>query len=165
MADPAVISVLAVLHILTAISWLGGVIFFLSAVGPGVASFTPSARLEFLTKVGPKQVRFFAGAATGTIVFGLALLFAAFGSEYSTWPTSIEVGFGFGLNAYLIAIGVTVPTFQKVDRIAHQIIANPQGPPPPEFPKLLKRANMAALSGALLVLLTMIFMVGTAFPL
>ena len=164
LADPAVISVLAFLHVASAIAWLGGVVFFITTVGPGLRSFTPQASLEYLTKVGPRQVRFFLGAATATIVFGLALLFATFGSDYASWPASIEVGFGLGFVAYLIAVLVAVPTFIKIERIAHQIMGNPQAGPPPEFGKYLKRSNQAALSVAIILILTTIFMVGTAFP-
>ena len=162
MADQSVIAVLTFLHIVSAMGWLGGVLFFISAVGPGVRSFTPPASLEFLTKVGPKQLTFFAAAATSAIVFGLALLFATFGMDYASWPGYIEVGFSLGLIAYLIAVLVTIPTFKKVDKIAHQMMSGPPGPPPPEFPKLLKRANMAAMAVAVILLLTLAFMVSSA---
>jgi uncharacterized membrane protein len=163
LADQSVIAVLTFLHIVSAMGWLGGVTFFISAVSPGVRTFTPPASLEFLTKVGPKQIRFFAGAATATIIFGLGLLFATFGTDYASWPGYIEVGFSLGLLAYLIAILVTIPTFRKVERIARQMIGNPQaGPPPPEFGKYLKRANMAAMSVAFILLLALAFMVGSA---
>ena len=162
MADQSVIAVLTFLHIVTAMGWLGGVIFFLSAIGPGVRAFTPPALLEFLTKVGPKQVSFFAGVATGTIAFGLALLFAAFGTDYSSWPNYIEAGFGFGLIAYLIAVLVTIPTVRKLSGIARQLMSGPAGPPPPELSKLLKRANIATLAVALLLLLALVFMVSSA---
>jgi len=162
LVDQSVIAVLTFLHIVTAMGWLGGVVFFLSAVGPGVRAFTPPAMLEFLAKVGPKQIRFFAGTATGTIVFGLALLFAAFGTDYSSWPNYIEAGFGFGLLAYLVAIILTIPTIMKASRIALQVTNGPPGPPPPELPKLLKRGNMATMAVALLLLLALVFMVSSA---
>ena len=163
MADQSVIAVLTFLHIVSGMGWLGGAIFFLSAVSPGVKTFTPPASLEFLTKVGPKQVMFFAGAATATIIFGLGLLFATFGTDLSTWPMYIETGFGLGLIAYLIAILVTIPTFRKLDKIAHQMIANPQGgPPPPEFATYLKRSNMASIIVVLILLLALVFMVSSA---
>ena len=162
MVDQSVIAVLTFLHIVFAMGWLGGVMLFLSAVGPGARAFTPPAVLEFLTKIGPKQVRFFAGVATGTIVFGLALLFAVFGTDYSSWPNYIEAGFGFGLIAYLVAMLVTVPTFRRVERIARQLMSGPPGSPPPEFPKLLRRANMAAMAVALILLLALVFMVSSA---
>lgn len=165
MADLTVISVLAFLHIVSAVAWLGGVVFFLSAVSPGMAAFTPAARLEYLTKIGPKQIRFFAGASTATIIFGLLLLYSFFGSDYTEWPLSIEIGFGLGLIAYLVAIGVTIPTFRKMEKIAREMLANPQsGPPPPEFARLGDRSNLAAMTVAALLILTAIFMVVTAFP-
>jgi len=162
LADQSVIAVLTFLHIATAMGWFGGVIFFLSAVGPGVRAFTPTAQLEFLAKVGPKQIRFFTGVATGTIVFGLALLFAAFGSDYSSWPNYLQAGFGFGLIAYLVAILVTVPAIRKANGIARQVLNAPPGPPPPELPKLVRRANMATMAVALLLLLALAFMVSSA---
>lgn len=162
MADSTVIAVLTVLHVASAMGWLGGVMFFLSAVGPGIRSFSPSASLEFLTKVGPKQVRFFAGVSTAAIVFGLALLFAAFGMDYTAWPWYIEAGLGMGFVAYLLTVLVTVPTLRKIDRIARDIMGKPPGPPPPEFPRLLKRANMATMLTAAVLLLALVFMVSTS---
>lgn len=163
MADATVIAVLTFLHIASAIGWMGAVVFFLSVVGPSVRNFTPAASLEFLTKVGPRQVRYFQGVSTATIVFGLALLFAAFGTDYATWPGYIEVGFSMGFLAYLIAMLVTVPAFRKADKIAHQMMSNPQGgPPPPELARYLKRGNQAAVTVAILLLLALVFMVSSA---
>ena len=162
MADQSVIAVLTFLHIVSAMGWLGGVVFFLSAIGPGLRAFTPPASLEFLTKVGPRQIRFYVAVATSTIVFGLALLYTTFGADYSSWPSYIEAGFGLGLIAYLLAMLVTVPTFRRVDKIAHQMMSGPPGPPPPEFLKLLTRANRAAMAVAAILLLTLIFMVSSA---
>jgi len=162
LVDQSVIAVLTFLHIITAMGWLGGVAFFLSAIGPGVRAFTPPAMLEFLTKVGPKQIRFFAGTATGTIIFGVALLFAAFGTDYSSWPNYIEAGLGFGLLAYLIAIIVTIPAVRKASRIALQMSSEPPAPPPPELPMLIRRANMATIAVALLLILALVFMVSSA---
>jgi len=163
LADQSVVAILTFLHIVSAMGWLGGAIFFLSTISPGVKTFTPPASLEFLTKVGPRLVRFFVGAATATIIFGLGLLFAAFGTDLSTWPMYIETGFGLGLIAYLVALLVTVPTFNKLDKIAKQMIANPQGgPPPPEFATYLKRSNMASIIVVLILLLALVFMVSSA---
>ena len=162
----ALLTVLAFFHIAAAAGWFGALMFFLSALGPGVRTFTPAASLEFLTKVGPRQLRFFVGSATATIVFGLALVFDAFGSDLAAWPMSIETGMGLGLIAYLIALVVTVPAFRNADRVAHEMMSG-QGPPAPELAaKLggyLKRGNMAATAIGLLLVLTLVFMVGTAF--
>lgn len=163
MAPATVIAVLTFFHIMAAMGWLGGVIFFISAVSRGLKRFTPGASLEYLTKVGPEQIRFFIGTATGTIIFGLGLLFATFGDNYSNWPSYIEAGFTLGFVAYLIAMLVTVPTFRKVERLAKERMGNPTpGPPSPEFLKYLKRANQAAWAVALILTLALIFMVSSA---
>ncbi len=165
MVAAIVITVLAVLHILFAVGWLGAVIFFVSVIGPTLPKFSPPASLEFLAKVGPPQLRFFGVVATGTIVFGLALLFAAFGTDYTFWPTSIVIGFSLGFLAYLIAVLVTIPAFRKVDKLAHEMMTNPPtGPPPAEFVKTLNRGRLASALVGLILLLTFLFMVATAFP-
>jgi Na+(H+)/acetate symporter ActP len=74
LVAPIVITALAYLHVLAAMGWLGGAILFVSSIAPGLRSLSPTASLEFLAKVGPRSTRFFAGTATATIVFGLALL-------------------------------------------------------------------------------------------
>jgi hypothetical protein len=154
VADSTVVAALTFLHIASAMGWLGGAMLFLSAVGPGARTFTPPASLEFLTKVGLKLLRFFAGVSTATIAFGLALLFATFGADYAVWPWYIEVGLTMGLIAYLMALLVTIPTFRKLDKMAQEVMSKPPGPPIPDFPKLLKRANMAAM-----LVMTLVFMV------
>jgi hypothetical protein len=163
MADTILVA-LAFLHIVSAIAWLGGVAFFLSAVGPGLRSFSQPASLEYLTKVGPRQVRFFAGAATATVVFGFALLLYAFGLSPTAWPVSIEGGMALGFVAYLIAVLVTVPSFRKVEKMARQMMANPQGGPPPAgFALYLRRGNQAAMSVAVILVFATVLMVATAF--
>jgi uncharacterized membrane protein len=164
LADAAIVTALAFLHVASAIAWLGGVTFFLSAVAPGVRSLTPGARLEYLARVGPRQVRFFVGSASATIVFGLALLFALYGADYTAWPASIDVGFSLGLLAYLIAVLVTTPAFRKVEAFARQVMDSPQShPPPPELATYLKRGTIGAISVAVILALATLFMVGTAF--
>jgi hypothetical protein len=166
LADQIVISTLAFLHIVSAIAWFGGVVFFISSVAPGLRSLSPGARIEFSAKVGPRLIRFFVISATLTIVFGLSLLFEAFGGNTAAWPQSIEIGFSFGFLAYLVALVVTVPASRRLDKISQGLLNNPNaGPPPPEFAKNFKTLGRAAVLVAILLLLATIFMVGTAFPL
>jgi hypothetical protein len=165
MSMGIVITILAFLHIAAAVGWMGALVFFLSTIGPGVRTFTPAASLEFLTKVGPRQTRFFIGTATATIVFGLGLMFEYFGS--SAWPTSLEAGFVLGFLAYAIALGVTVPSFRNADKVARKIMST-QGPPPPELGAqlqgYLKKGNIAAIAVGILLVFALIFMVYTGFP-
>jgi uncharacterized membrane protein len=165
MVAASIITVFAFLHVLSAIAWLGAAIFFVSVVGPAVRRFTPAASLEFLVKVGPRASRFFGGTATATIIFGLVLLYLAFGTDYTLWPTTIVVGFALGLIAYLDAVLVAIPSLRKADHIAKGLAMNPQAsPPPPDFAKYLRRGTLGAASTAVILVLTTAFMVATGFP-
>ncbi len=152
------------MHVTSAIAWFGALIFFISVLGPAVRTFTPAASLEFLVKVGPRQLRFFAGTATATIIFGLALLFTSLGTDYTLWPTTIVAGFVLGLLAYLVALVVAIPAFRKADAIAKEFSKNPAGPPPPDLAKYLNRGRIGAASVLVILLLTTVFMVATGFP-
>ncbi|MDA4128948.1 MAG: hypothetical protein OK422_05800 [Thaumarchaeota archaeon] len=160
MVAPIIITVLAYLHIISAIGWLGGAVLFVSVVAPGLRSLSPTARLEFLSKIGPKATRFFAGTSTATIVFGLALLFS---SDVS--GTNINVGLTLGLIAYLVALVVAFPALTKADHLAKEALASGQaGPPSPELAKALKRGGLGVVVVVLLLVVTLMFMVASGFP-
>lgn len=115
--------------------------------------------MEFLAKVGPKSTQFFIGAATATVIFGLALFFSMAG-DFPGY--GIYAGATLGLLAYLGAMGVTVPAFIKADRLAKEMMTSGQaGPPPPEFTKALRRGGMGVTSVVVLLLLAVIFMVAS----
>jgi uncharacterized membrane protein len=155
-----IITTLAFLHVLSAMGWLGGATLFVSAVVPGTRSMSPTASLEFLAKVGPRSTRFFAGSATATIVFGLALLGVAPG----LMGISLMGGIGFGLIAYITAI-FTMVSFRKADNIAKERLASGQtGPPPPELTKALKRGGITVVLTVLLLIIALLFMIVTGFP-
>ena len=160
MVAAAIITVLAFLHVLSAMGWLGGATLFVSAVVPGTRSMSPAASLEFLAKVGPRSTRFFAGSATATIVFGLALL----GLVPGLMGTSLMGGVAFGLIAYVTAI-FTMISFRKADNIAKERLASGQtGPPPPELAKALKRGGITVVLTVLLLIIALMFMIVTGFP-
>src|SRR5207247_8055479 len=90
MVAPIVITILAYLHIISAMGWLGGAVLFVSVVGPGLRTLSPMARIEFLSKIGPGATRFFIGSSTATIIFGLGLLFSfpnGFDAPITSGPT------------------------------------------------------------------------------
>jgi hypothetical protein len=161
MVAPIVVTILAYLHIISAMGWLGGAVLFASVVAPGLRSLSPTARLEFLSKVVPRAIRFFIGSSTATIVFGLALLFS-FPGAYST---TIAAGLALGLIAYLDAILVTLPSLRKADHLANQMLASGQaGPPSPELAKVLKRGSLGSATVVVLLVITLMFMVTAGFP-
>ncbi|TLX93216.1 MAG: hypothetical protein E6K96_09720 [Thaumarchaeota archaeon] len=162
MVAPIVITILAYLHIISAMGWLGGAALFVSVVGPGLRSLSLTARLEFLSKIGPGATRFFIGSSTATIVFGLALLFSFPGASSATLTTGLAVG----LIAYLDAILVAIPSLRKADHLAKEMLASGQagGPPSPELAKALKRGGIGVATVVVLLVITLISMVTAGFP-
>lgn len=157
--DPLIITILTYLHVISAMGWLGGAVLFLSVIAPGLRALSPGASLEFLVKVGPKSTRFFIGAATSTIIFGLALFFALQG-DFPGY--GIYAGVTLGLLAYLTAMLGAVPAFSKADRLAKDMLSNPpSGPPPAEFTGALRRGGISLTIIVVLLLLAVIFMVAS----
>src|SRR5437667_4973489 len=166
MVAPIVITILAYLHIISAMGWLGGAALFVSVVGPGLRSLSLTARLEFLSKIGPGATRFFIGSSTATIVFGLALLFSFPGASSATLTTGLAVG----LIAYLDAILVAIPSLRKADHLAKEMLASGQagrqagGHPSPELAKALKRGGIGVATVVVLLVITLISMVTAGLP-
>ena len=67
--------ILAWLHVVSAICWLGGGIMFAFVVGPALSRLSPASSGEFLVKVVPRVVLFFQVLAGLTILFGVLLLY------------------------------------------------------------------------------------------
>jgi len=161
MVAPIVITILAYLHIISAMGWLGGAVLFVSVVGPGLRTLSPMARIEFLSKIGPGATRFFIGSSTATIIFGLGLLF----SFPNGFDATITAGLTLGLIAYLDAILVAIPSLRKADHLANEMLASGQaGPPSPELAKTLKRGGIGVATVVVLLVITLIFMVTAGFP-
>ncbi len=159
MADATLVTIVAYFHIISAVSWFGGALLFLSVIAPGMRSVSPQANLEFLAKVGRRATRFFAIVSTLTIIFGLTLLFVSGVND-----TPIYVGAALGLAAYLDAMLFTIPALNRADNLAEQALANPQaGPPPPELMANVKKGGMGVMTVVLILTVTLIFMVVSGF--
>lgn len=131
----------------------------MSVIAPGLWQVSAPSSLEFLAKVGPKATRFFIASATATLIFGVSLLYASGVTDYP-----IYIGALLGLVAYLDAILVTVPAFNKADRLAERMLANPQaGPPPPEFAAALRKGGLGVTLVVVLLSVTAVFMVVSGF--
>lgn len=155
------VTVLAFLHIAAAMGWMGGALLFVSAIAPGIRSVQSApATMEVLARIGPRAVRFFAGTATSTIIFGLALLAVLPGLA----TISLIGGVAFGLLAYITAI-LTFLSLRKASNIARRTLAGPPGThPPPAMVQTLRRGGLTNGITVLLLILALIFMVGTGFP-
>jgi hypothetical protein len=170
MVDPLIVTVLALLHIFFAIGWLGGGILFGFVISPALAQLSPPASGEFLKKVVPSVLRFFRIVPSLTILFGLLLLYAytngdlSIVSQTSSWGLKIALGMTTGLIALLLAEFLAIPSLQKAIRIVGQVPQPGSKGPPPELLAALNKARISSIAGVLLLILTLAFMVGAAFP-
>jgi uncharacterized membrane protein len=163
-------AILAWLHIISAIGWLGGGIMFALVVAPSVAKLSPPSSGEFFVKVVPKVATFFRIAALSTILFGLLLIYFGVSngdlgpySTSSTWGVSITIGFSFGFIAFLNSELVAVPPLQKAVKMIKEMQSSGHHQPPAELPKVLRRASLTANITVSLLIVTLIFMVAAGF--
>ncbi len=155
----AVVTVLAYLHIISAMGWLGGAILFVTTIAPAARKMSPPATLEFLATVVPRVTRFFAMVATSTLIFGLLLVVTI-----PDYASLLQVGILTGLAAYIVAL-LTVRIFSKLTKTAKEMIASKQPrPPSAEFLRRLKNGGLASLTVVLLLVVTLMFMVYSGYP-
>jgi uncharacterized membrane protein len=155
-------------HILSATGWLGGGILTVFVLGPNVARLPPPASLAFNAKVLPKVVRFVEMMIASTLLFGLLLLYAWTGGDMSyltntTEGMTLSAGISLALVAAIIAAGVTIPSFNKISRIANQLLEGGLQAPPPELKKYGMRARRGSLVALALLLIVLAAMVSAGF--
>jgi uncharacterized membrane protein len=162
MVDAGVLTILFFGHILSAMGWLGGGILTASVLGPGVRSLSPGANLEFTAKVMPKIIRFVEIMVGSTLLFGV-LLYLYLGISPSTGDSgTLYTGIGFTIVVAALAFSVTIPSFNKLVKMARERLASgSQGPPSPEMMKYGKRAAMGSMIGVGLLLVVLATMIGT----
>jgi len=167
VAAQIVLAILAWLHIISAVGWLGASMIFGFVVGPTMTRLSEEARLEFIAKVLPRYVRFGAGAAGSTILFGLIFTFALASGDSSMLSPSnpfglqLTIGALFGFGAFLVVVLLVAPATRKATRIAQGTIEGKRGISS-EMIQTMKRLRMGAMVVLVLLLLAFTFMVGTA---
>jgi uncharacterized membrane protein len=161
-------TVLAVLHILTAMGWLGGALLFGFVISPSLAKLSRPASREFALGVAPGVLRFFQVIAGATILFGLLLLYNMTNGDFSqlsfssVWGRSLLLGMTTALAAFVLTEAVTVPAFQRVVALNGRM--RPDGSEvPPELPSAVHRAGRLALANVLLLMITLGLMVSAGF--
>lgn len=154
-----VVTIFAYLHILSAIAWLGAALLFVSTLAPGIGKMSTRSYLEFMATVVPRMSRYFAMAATSTVLFGPALL-----ATIPSFSPLLQVGIVTGLAAY-VEVLLEVPTFRKIAQQARELTnAGHSGPLPAEFGKALRKGRIGTIITVALLLTTLVFMVYSGYP-
>jgi uncharacterized membrane protein len=160
-------ALLAWLHVISAIAWLGGGIMFGFVIAPTLSKFSPPASGEFLVKVGPRVARFFQVIAGTTILFGALLLYnlGGFGllTPSNTYGIELTIGVTFALIAFVVSEFFGVPPLLKAVRLIREMQSAGRHEPPAELPKALRVAAATATLTVVLLILTSVFMVAAGF--
>jgi uncharacterized membrane protein len=137
------ITVLRIIHIFAAVTWIGGGIFVLSVLLPTVAAAGPDGgRFMLQAARAGRLANVLTGAAAVTVLAGLLLFWPTSGGLNQAWLTSINgitltIGAIFGILAMLHGAFATAPLNRQLGIVATDILGR-QGPPPPE---LLQKAQ------------------------
>ncbi|MCI4352726.1 MAG: hypothetical protein L3K14_04980 [Thermoplasmata archaeon] len=162
-----VIWILAWLHVISAIGWLGGGIMVVFVIGPALARLSPVSTGEYFVTVVPRVGRFFQIVPVLTIVFGALLLYdnGGFGllSLSTTYGLTLSIGVIFALAAFVVAEFFAIPSMFKIVRMVKKMRASGQAQPPTEFLATAKLARVTGALSAVLLIITSIFMVGAGF--
>jgi hypothetical protein len=162
-----VITLLRIIHIFAAVTWVGGGIFLVSVLTPTVAEAGPDGgrfmlRLASIGRVTRVQT----GSAVLTVVAGLLLYWPTSGGLNPAWLSSpngitLTIGSIFGILALLHGGFATGRALQQFGALATDIL-NRQGPPPPELMQQAQTlgAKIGSLSAASLAIsaLALLFM-------
>src|SRR5229473_2582437 len=132
------LTIFRIIHIFSAVAWVGGGIFLLSVLTPTVRDAGPDGGrfMLQLSKYG-RLGRLLTVSSILTVLAGLLLYYpttGGFNSSYLTSPNGITLTIGaiIGLLAFLHGAFVSGPITRKMEAVAKQILDG-KGPPPAEL--------------------------------
>jgi uncharacterized membrane protein len=161
-------TILAYLHILSAMMWLGGAILFGFVIAPGLSELKTSSVRDFYVTIAPRMIRFFQVVAGSTVLFGLLLVYIMTKYEGNSlslttgWGVDITIGSGLAILALLVSEFMVGPAYGKLVRL-HQGSPSDGSNPPPQLARLARTAGAAAIVVLVLLLTTMAFMAAAGF--
>jgi hypothetical protein len=166
MTLPALyLTVLRIIHIFAAVTWVGGGIFLMSVITPTVQLAGPDGGrfMLQLAKYG-RLTRVLTIAGVTTVAAGLLLYWPTSGGLNPAWlqsPNGITLTIGSIVGILTLGHGafVSAPVGKQMGEVATQILSR-QGPPPPELmqqaqalgAKLGRNAMISTAMGALALL-------------
>ena len=139
MTLPALyLTVLRVIHIFAAVTWVGGGIFLVSVLTPTVQAAGPDGGRFMLRMAGYGRLgRMLMVSSITTVLAGALLFWSTSGGLNPAWLTTpqgifLTIGAIIGIVAMLHGAFATGPIVRKLGVVANDILAR-QGPPPPEL--------------------------------
>ena len=161
-------ALLAYGHVLSAVAWLGGDLFFGSLFASKLGRLSPETSRDFFLLFVPGVSRFFQVVSGTTIVFGLLLLYNMTHGDLSQlgfstgWGAEITLGMATALVAFVLGEVLMVPAASKVVALQRKSPAT-GAPPSPEFRRTLRTLSLGGGLSMALLLVTLAFMVGAGY--
>lgn len=150
-----VITLLAVIHIFAAVTWVGGGVFLASVVVPTIqAAGDNGGRFMLRLASAGRTNRALAASAIATMLARALLYVPTSGCFNSKWPSSrhgmcLTLGAFVGILAMLDGAFRTGPIGAKMAAVANDILTR-QGPPSPDLMKQAQKLGAKLSSGAML---------------
>jgi uncharacterized membrane protein len=150
-----VTTLLRVIHIFAAVTWVGGGVFLASVVVATVqAAGANGGRFMLRLASAGRMIRVLGGSAIATVLAGALWHVPTSGFFNSKWLSSrhgifLTLGAVVGILAMLDGAFRTGPIGAKMAAVANDILAR-QGPPPPDLMKQAQKLGAKLASGAML---------------
>jgi uncharacterized membrane protein len=164
MSSLGMILVLRLIHILTGVFWVGGILVFARFIFPTARALGPAAGpfMDQVVRVR-KLPRALILAGVFSVLSGVGLYWRdsmGFKSEWMASPTGIVFGVGglLAITALVIGVSVNAPTAQRLAAVSGKIQAQ-GGPPTPEQEAEVRRLQKRL--GVVLPLVTALLVLAT----
>lgn len=160
-------AILAVIHVIFGMMFLGAVFVLNLALSPVVLRLSPTTTKEFFTKFWPSMARFLHAAIGGTALFGL-LLYASGGFNALSGSPAIYLDVGIVLAILAIVEGeaLQIPAVNRLIKTFDQpgmAGSAEQTSFTPEQLKVFDRVKVGGIAGVLTITLSVVFMVAAAW--
>lgn len=160
---------LAEFHILFAMLLVGYVFFFNIVVGTQLQAVMKEGlkSAEFVLSAWPSISKFLHAALGGTVLFGILLYYADYGTSMTVFKTIsgdyLGAGIVFGLLVLVIGEAIQIPTAGKLAKSAVAIMQGGQTEATPEDWRALKKLKDWGIIGFVVTLLAAITMIAAAW--
>lgn len=141
--------VLAFLHIISAIGWMGTTVSLMMVTGPVMGTLSPGSRSELALKLIPRIGPLVGIFSTLTIIFGIALVWTLTNgnlgalSPTTIWGIAMSSGMALTIGAVVLGTAGAARTSNKILKIIKREQSNQEPDANGEIPRLQNRLRIS----------------------